>query len=307
MSDAVTQQKPQRVFLRLLLRKVFLEDWGLKLLALFITLALWLGVTGLSTPTTKRFSSVPLNIDISSNAQIVNTPPQEVTIEVSGDKRKLDQINRATLSVSIDLSHFGPGDWVVTLSPDAVYVPLERGITLIDVAPGRIPVNIEAVEEKEIEVKSETTGTVAQGYEVYTSSAIPSKIRVRGPTSVVRVLDYVQTDRIDISGKKDNFTARQVAVSSPNPQAALLNTVVDVFFRIGERRIDRTFTIPINGEPGKMATFTIFGLRTLLQKARADDFKVEMFLDENGELKPRLILPVELQDVAEMKDLKLVK
>jgi hypothetical protein len=29
-----------------LLRKVFLEDWGLKLLALAITIALWLGVTG---------------------------------------------------------------------------------------------------------------------------------------------------------------------------------------------------------------------------------------------------------------------
>lgn len=293
--------------MRHVLRKVFLEDWGIKLLALFITLALWLGVTGLSTPTSKRFSSVPLNLDISSSAQIVNSPPQEVTIEVSGDKRKIDQINRVALSASIDLTQMKPGEWVISLSPDIVSVPLERGLTLVDVAPGRIPVNIEAVEEKEIVVMGETVGNVAAGYEVYSSSALPARIRVRGPASVVRVLEYLQTDRIDISGRKDSFTARQVAVSSPNPQAAVLNTVVDVLFKIGERRIQRAFTVPVTGEPGKIASFTLYGPKTLMQKVKTDDLKVVMELDDNGDLKPRVVLPAGLEDVAEIKDLTLVR
>jgi hypothetical protein len=44
-----------------LLRKLFLEDWGLKLLALAITIALWLGVTGQNKPVTLRVTGVQLN------------------------------------------------------------------------------------------------------------------------------------------------------------------------------------------------------------------------------------------------------
>ncbi len=297
-------QKPRKLFASHILRKIFLEDWGIKLLALGITLALWLGVTGLSTPTTKRFSSVPLNLDISSDAQIVNTPPQEVTIEVSGDKRLLNQINRLNLSASIDLSDMKPGEWVVSLSPDIVNVPLERGITLTDVAPGRIPVNIEAVEEKEIKVNARTIGTVAQGFEVYSLTTVPAKIRVRGPASVVRVLENVQTDIIDVTGRKESFTDRQIAVTSPNPQAAVLNTVVDVFFRIGERRVERFIRVPVLNDD-KDASMVLFGPRSMISKLKAEDIKVEMVLGENGEEVPVVTLPLEIRDIAEVRSITL--
>lgn len=304
MSDVAQQKKPQKLFFKHILRKVFLEDWGVKLVALAITLALWLGVTGLSTPTKTRIN-VPLNLNVASDAQITNVPQQQVEIEISGDKRKVDQIARGELTAFLDLTEMKTGNWVVSLSPETVFVPLPQGVKLVDVVPGRIGINLEAVEEKEIEVQPETLGEVAAGFEVYSSLPIPPRIRVRGPASVVRVLEYVQTDRIDISDKKADFTARQVAVSSPNAQAAILNTVVDVMFRIGERRIERTFTVPVSGEPGKTASFVVFGPKTLLQKAKTDEFKVEMYLDGNGDLKPQVILPTELEDLSEIKKLKL--
>ncbi|HNU09206.1 MAG TPA: hypothetical protein PKO33_15670, partial [Pyrinomonadaceae bacterium] len=45
-----------------ILRKVFLEDWTMKLIALVITLALWFGVSGLREPKTERLRSVALNL-----------------------------------------------------------------------------------------------------------------------------------------------------------------------------------------------------------------------------------------------------
>jgi YbbR domain-containing protein len=287
------------------LRKVFLEDWGIKLLALGITTALWLGVTGLSTPTTRKFYNVPLNLDISADTQIVNSPPLEVTIEVSGDKRKLDEINRLGLSARLDLTEQKPGQWAVSLSPETVFVPLERGVTLMDVAPGRIPVNLEAVEEKEIEVVAETSGELPAGLEIYSTTITPSKIRVRGPATVMQMLDYLQTDRIELSDKRGDFTARQVAVNSPNTQAVVLSTVADISFRIGERRIERSFSLPVAGEPRKSVSFTLFGPRSLLHKAKGDAMKVEIYLDGDGELKPRLILPTEIENGAEVRDLRM--
>ncbi len=297
-------QAARKLFLKHILRKIFLEDWALKLLALIITFALWLGVTGLSTPTKTRIN-VPLNLSVSSDAQLTNVPQQQVEIEISGDKRKVDQIARGELTAFRDLTEMKPGDWVVSLSPDNVYVPLPQGVKLVDVVPGRIGINIEAVEEKELEVKAETTGTVAAGFEIYNSTVLPARIRVRGPASVIRILEYVQTERIDIDGKKEAFTARQVAVTSPNPKAAVLNTVVDVDLRIGEKRIERTFSLPVPGMPGKTASFVAYGPRSLLSKAHADDFKIEIYLDDQGEESPRVVVQDELQETVEIRKLKI--
>ena len=127
-TDKYIERESSPLFMRQILRKIFLEDWVMKLVALVITVALWLGVTGLSTPTTKRFT-VPLNFSISNNTEITNTPIQEVDVVVSGDKRKIDQINRAELAASIDLTDVTPGDKVLSLSPENVAVALPLGIS----------------------------------------------------------------------------------------------------------------------------------------------------------------------------------
>ena len=291
------------LFAKHVIRKVFLEDWGLKLIALVITLALWFGVTGLSTPTKERLT-VPLNLTISTDTVVVNVIRPEVDIVISGDKRKLEQINRSDLSAGLDLTEVAPGDWVITLSPETVSVVLPPGVKLETVQPGNVAVKLESVAEKDVEVKTETTGAVEPGYEIYSTSVLPSKIRVRGPASVVKTLEYVQTDKIDLTGKNEEFTSKQVPVNASNPKAAVLNTVVDVYFRIGEKRGERAFTLPIIGEPGKTASFILYGPKTLLQKVRADQIKVEIYLNDSGEITPRVVVPTELQDVVEIRNLK---
>jgi hypothetical protein len=79
----------------------------MKLVALAITLALWLGVTGLSTPTTQRLTSVP-SACVFNNIEITNSPIQEVDLVVTGDKRRLAQINKNALIVSMDISDVLP-------------------------------------------------------------------------------------------------------------------------------------------------------------------------------------------------------
>lgn len=294
----------RKLFAKHVVRKIFLEDWGLKLTALVITLGLWFGVTGLSTPTDKRFT-VLLAPSISNNAEITNTLPPEVDIVLSGDKRKLEQLNKNDLTATLDLTDVAPGDRVVSLTPENVYVNLPPGIKLTEIQPGRIAVNLEAVEEKELEVRAETKGAPAAGFEVYASSVSPPRVKVRGPASVIQALDYVETEKIDLTGKKSDFTARQIAVNVANSKATVFNTVVDVFWRIGERRVERAFTLPVSGPNGKTASFVIYAPRTLLSQIKPDDLRVEIYLNENGEETARVILANELEQVAEVRKLKL--
>jgi len=295
--------KPRKLFVRHIVRKIFLEDWAMKLTALVITLGLWFGVTGLSTPTTKRFT-VPLNLSISNNAEIT-TAQQDVEIVVSGDKRKIDLINKADLTANVDLTDVPPGDRVVTVMPENVSVSLPQGVKLIEVLPIRFLVKLEAVEEREIDVKAQTTGQPAAGFEIYRVTTVPGRIRVRGPVSYIATLGSIETAKIDLAGRKEDFAARQIPVSVADARVSVLNPVVDIIFKIGERRIERTFSLPVEGVAGKTASFTVFAPRTLLLKLRPDEIKVGTFLDDSGQEAPQVSLPAELQDVAEVRKLKL--
>jgi YbbR domain-containing protein len=294
--------RPNRLFFRHVLRKIFLEDWSLKLIALVITLALWLGVTGLSTPTTKRFT-VPLSFSISNDIEITNTPIQEVDIVITGDKRKVDQINRTELTALMDISDLPPGDRVLQLTPDNIRVTLPQGVKLDEVQPSRIAVRLETVEEKDIEVKAQLAGQPAAGFEVYDTSVTPAKVRVRGPSSYIKTLEFVPTGEIDVNGASQDLVARQVPVSVPNPRAAVFSTVVDVNVRVGEERVRRLFNIATPA--GKHVAAVLYGPKSMLVNLKPDQLKVELLKNEAGSETPSLILPGDLQQNVRIESVKL--
>ena len=296
------------LFFKHILRKVFLEDWVMKLVALAITFGLWFGVTGLSTPVTQRLTSVRLNLRYTNNIEVTNSPIEEVDLVVTGDKRKLAQIVKSDLVVSMDVSDVMPGDRVVSLTPESVSVsPLPTGVKLDEVQPSRIAVRIEAVEEREVPVKAETYGTIPDGYEIYSETITPSKVLVRGPSGFVRGLEEVPTtERIDIGNRTSDFTVRQVPIGVLNPKSTLVReTVVDVTFRIGEKRIERSYSVPLADGSGRKATVVLFGARSLFENVLPTDLRIYMTKSDSGQDVPRVLLPPILDGNVETRSVKL--
>lgn len=278
----------------------------MKLVALVITIALWVGVTGLSTPTITSLRGVPLTLRF-SNENEVTTPVQEVDIVISGDKRKIDQIIKNDLIVSLDLTDVAPGERVIQLTPENVSIGLPTGVKLDEILPNRIPVKLETVEQKEIGVKAETEGDLPEGFEIYSETITPPKVRVRGPAGFIRSLTSVSTESINLSDHREDFIAKQVPINISNPKATPLETVVDVAFRIGEKRIERLYLVPVNDNSGKKATVVLFGGKSLFENIRAeDDLRVEMFKNAFGEVTPQLTLPPGLDGKVELRQLKLL-
>lgn len=291
---------------RRMFRRVFLEDWLIKLVALAITLALWLGVTGLRTPTTTRLGSVPFNLRVSNEIEIVNTPVQEVDIVITGDKRKIAQVNKNDLVVSLDLTDVQAGDRMVQLTPENVNVELPTGVRLEEIQPSKIAVKLERVEEREIAVKPEIEGSLADGFEIYNQTVSPANVRVRGPESFLKSLDSVSTERINLENRREDFTARQVAINIVNPKATVLDTVVDVTFKIGEKRIEKLFTVPVRSETGsRNATVVLYGAHSVLELLKPENLEVEVLKTDANENSPRLILPVAAQGKVEIRKLKI--
>lgn len=294
-------EKPSKaLFLRLVIRKIFLEDWAMKLAAIAITFTLWLGVTGLSKTASERYT-VPLNLRIADDAIITNSPMQDVEIKLSGDDRRIQQVKKSDLSISVDLSDVPPGDKVVTLTPDNVFFPALPGIKLDEIQPNKIAVKIERLDEREIPVKIEAEGEVPEGYEIYSETVQPQRVRVRGPQGFIRSLTSVGTERIDLTNRREDFTAKQVPLILSNPKTTLFDTFADVTFRIGEKRVERIFLVPVTDNATKKVAVVLFGARSLFDNIRPHDLQVEMEKDENGQEIPKVLLPAQLQNKVEIR------
>lgn len=296
---------PARLMFKNVIRKIVLEDWMLKLVALAITLGLWLGVTGLSTPTTKRLS-VRLLPSVANDVEITSNPISEVDIVISGDERRIKSMTGKDLVALLDLSTLQPGDRVVSLSPDNVSVELPQGVRLDEIQPSRIAVKIEAVEEVELPVRADVQGKPASGFEIYSETVLPQKVRVRGPVSFMDTLQSVSTDPISVDGRKEDLVVKQVPIGIINSKATIFNTVVDVTIKIGEKRVEHILSLPPSALTGdKHVTVTLYGPRTVMSKIRPADVKIEMLRSDNGADVPQVVLPAEIADVVEVKQLRL--
>lgn len=294
------------MFVSRLFRRVFLEDWLIKLVALAITLGLWLGVTGLRTPTSSRLRSVPLNIRVSNDMEITNSPMQEVDLVINGDKRKIDSLNQRDLIVSLDLTEAAAGDRTIQINPENVNVELPNGVKLEEIQPNGVFVKLEKVEEREIAVKAETEGSLSENFEIYSETIVPQKVRIRAPESYIKTLEFVSTEKINVEAQQQDFTARQVTLNVVNPKATLLDTAVDVTFKIGEKRVERLFSVPFKSENAtRHAAVLLYGARSILESIKTENLQIEIVKNEAGENIPQLILPAELQGQIEIRKLKI--
>ncbi len=292
--------------MRRLVRRLFLDDWVIKAVALVITFALWLGVTGLRAPVAARFKNIALNLRVSNNIDITNSPVQEVVITITGDKRKIDQIDPRDLVVLLDLTDVQAGERMVELNAESVGVELPTGVRIEEIVPSKIQVNLETVEERDVSVKVETEGTLAENFEIYSPTVSPPKVRVRGPSSFVKSLDSVSTEKVNVDNRQADFTAQQVELNLVNPKVTLLDTVVSVSFKIGEKRGEKLYSVPVKMEnQSKTATVVLYGARSVLESVKTENLQVEIFRNEAGENSLRLILPADVQDQVEIKKLKI--
>lgn len=298
------EKQIRRAFFRRIFRRVFLEDWLIKSVALLITVGLWLGVTGLRAPTDRRLRKVALKTRTPDNIEVTNKSAQEVDLVVTGDQRKTDRIKEEDLTVSLDLTDAtATGERTLQITPENAAVDLPNGVTLKEIQPNRIAVRLERIEEREIPVRAETTGAPPENFEVYGQTVSPAKVRVRGAQSIVAALEFVPTERINLENRTADFVAQQTPFDAANLKISILDTTfVDVAFRIGERRVERMFMIPVKGEK-KPATVVLYGARSILEAIKTSSLQIEFLKTDAGEFVPRLIVPADFQDKVEIRKL----
>lgn len=218
------------------LRKLFLEEWGLKLLALGITIVLWLAVTGQNRPVTLRVNGVQLNFLRPDGFELSNEPPSTVDITFTGSKDKLDRIEPRELIANVDLSDQKAGERSIKLTVGRVKMDLQEDVQIQAFHPGSVSIRLEPIVEGALDVEVKFSGKLPDGFELGPVTVNPTKVRLKGPADRVNALSKAVTETISLDGRKENFSQSGVAINMSDPKLDLLDATVDVHVAVIEKR-----------------------------------------------------------------------
>ncbi|PWT93714.1 MAG: hypothetical protein C5B55_04010 [Blastocatellia bacterium] len=302
--STVEARVPSR--LERILRKIFIEDWNLKLLSLGITLLLWFVVTSQNTPINTH-ASAQLKFNRPDSLEISNDPPRTVDVLLTGSKHKLDELDRTSLIATVDISDQHEGERVLRLADRAQIAQLPQGVKIEGFQPSVISIRLEAVIDKEIPIEPRIEGTPAPGYEVYAVRPSKTTVSAHGPASNVNAIPKALTETVSVSGRKESFTEPNVALDISDPKVDLLNPVLSVDIEIGERRTETVFAdVPVDADNNAKllqhtATVTLAGPGTLMSQLKRTDIRVHL----NGNAsQPTLELPSVYQGKVILKSIK---
>jgi hypothetical protein len=109
----------------------------------------------------------------------------------------------------------------------------------------------------------------------------------------VNAIPKALTETISVAGRKDSFTASNIAVDIADPKVDIPNPVVSVDVEIGEKRTERVFeNVAITSNPGtqlaqRTASVTLMGPSALLNQLQPDALTLRL----NGDGTPVIDLP----------------
>src|SRR5215213_5566628 len=307
--DDIAISEPQAVPMRVekLLRRIFLEDWSLKLLSLAIAIVLWLLVTGQNEPVTAHLN-VQLNFIRPPALEISNDPPRTVDVILTGSRNKLDDLTSLDLVATVDIADQRAGERVLRLA-DRAQISLPQGIKVDGYQPSAIPISLEEIIERQVPVEPKLEGKPTDGFEVYGVSPNKGSVIVRGPASRVNALQKVFTEGIWIAGHKESFTASNVTIDVADPKVDLREPVVNVNVEIGERRIEKTFaSVSVSAVDGgkvqpAITMETVLGVASLVNSLKSEEVKIVL----DNDLKPQLQVPDALKGKVTLKSVQASK
>jgi YbbR domain-containing protein len=185
-------------------RKLILDNWGIKLLSMALSLTLWFFVT--SKGKTEMTLTIPIELrDTPQDMAVIGDVTGSMEVRVQGQERALRDITIGKKVVCIaDLSMAKVGENTVRVSPDDIRRP--SGVTVSHMSLSEIKVKLEPLLRKTFRLKPVLHGSPAIGFHVAKISVSPSRITLEAPTGVMQTLDSLQTMPIDIEGVHEDLT-----------------------------------------------------------------------------------------------------
>ena len=267
------------------------EHFKDKAIAIALALLLWVAVAA-DVPVQQIFQGVPVSIvNPPTDLAIAEEWNEIITVWVSGSERDLGGVTAGRLSTQLDLSDATAGDNPFFLED---LIPAPSGVEVLRADPSQIHIVLEARVDKLVDVSPVVAGEPAFGYEVVGKTTNPPLVSVSGPSSLLDLLDRVDTATVDVAGRRNSLT-QTVTLLPPHPlielpreRSVLLN--IEILERAVNKQFDAVQVVVINNEyqvdvnPAELSV-VLRGPRSLLDQVQVESLR--MVIDAEG-LAPRL-------------------
>jgi YbbR domain-containing protein len=261
---------------------------GLKLLAVALTVLLWVTVAG--EHVVERSLRVPLEFrNIPQPLEIVGTAPDNVDVRLRGSSAVLSRLQAGEIVAVMDLSGARSGSRLFHIRNDEVRAPF--GVEVEQVMPSTLALELEKSARRFVPVVAPTEGEPAPGFVVGRITVDPPTVEIVGPDTRVRQIAEATTEPVSVkdarSRVRDTVTIGVVDSSVRLVQSRSAQVLVDIWPAPVERQISdvpvrwRNLAASTSAQLSpQLVHVTVRGTNAALADLRGDS--VQAFVDLAG-------------------------
>lgn len=207
-----------------------IKRYALKVFSVFFAFFLWLYV--LSSAVVKEEKVVPVEVTMPEGFSIQSLSEKDVRYELKGPRFFVRNFMQDHEKLQLDLaSVHKKGKRRYDFNTADLKLGIPFGVELSVIEPAKIVVQVEKTMEKEIPVIANIEGEVPGDHKLIDSQIHPAKVMVSGPSSVVKALKELLTEKIELNGLTGK-SMMKVGIG-----------IVDERLRVQEPKVDFSYNI----------------------------------------------------------------
>ncbi|MBF0566638.1 MAG: YbbR-like domain-containing protein [Nitrospirae bacterium] len=184
------------------MKRFFTENIDIKIITLILAIILWFFVN------IKGHSDIMLELpieykNIPKDYEITKTSANLINVRIQGQEHIIKGLSPRDLSIYIDLSKAHEGEKIYYVTKDNIKLP--PSISVVNIDPSSITVNLEEVSRRTLNVKPKIRGTPKKGYSIVDVISIPGEITVEGSKKELDKLNHIDTEPIDVRNADSTF------------------------------------------------------------------------------------------------------
>lgn len=190
------------------------RNWGLKILAVILSIILWIVVVSVNDPIEKRNFTAKVSLEnqetISEQGKYVSVADSSlsVTFRVSAHRSVMDRLSNSDFIATADLDYLDEDGKVPIQITCSAYSQAQ--VKIIG-ATHYLEVEVGKKQSKKFMINATTKGTPADGFAVKDTTVTPNVVTVEGPASIVKTIDHVSAVA-DVDGISEDVTEKVVPI-----------------------------------------------------------------------------------------------
>jgi YbbR domain-containing protein len=180
------------------LKRLFLNNWGLKASALLMAVLVWAIISGRERTFSEKTLKIPIEVfNVSENVEVVNLRPEEVRISLKGSATLISEITPENLLIRIDLKNINESSKLNYFAED--YLEMPAGVQLMAIHPKMIEVFVEEFASKEVPIKIRFRGQLRKPLQLKEAKVVPDRVTIISYKSQINDIDVVLTEEVNLN------------------------------------------------------------------------------------------------------------